>query len=40
MYTEDEVNCDQIVNYYKNKELIKQIEDALEIDFEMCVTKR
>lgn len=40
VYTDDEVDCDHVVNYYKNKELIKQIEDASEIDFEMCVTKR
>ena len=40
MFTDDEVDCNQIVNYYKNKELVKQIEEALEVEDEMCVTKR
>jgi len=37
--SEDEVNCDQIVGYFQNKSVIQRIETAMDLDFQLSITK-
>lgn len=37
--SEDEVNCDQVVGYFKNKSVIHRIETAMDVDFQLSITK-